>query len=198
RSLDVGGSLAALLLFLPFFLIIPVFIKMTSTGPVLFKQRRLGKSGREFTVLKFRSMYVESDPKIHEKYTKDLIQRNTGNSDGTYKIKNDPRIFPFGHLLRVTSLDELPQLINVLRGDMSLVGPRPPIPYEFESYDLWHRRRLLEAKPGITGLWQVNGRNRVEFDEMVRLDLTYAQTWSPWLDLQILWRTPRAVVDGAH
>ena len=121
-------------------------------------------------------------------------------SDGVFKLTKDPRITRVGAFLRRTSLDELPQLINVLRGQMSLVGPRPPLPYEVETYDLWHRRRLLEAKPGITGLWQVSGRSRVTFDDMVRLDLHYARTWTPWEDIKILVRTPVAVVfgDGAH
>ena len=123
---------------------------------------------------------------------------SNGNGESVYKLTDDPRITPIGRFLRRTSLDELPQFFNVLMGQMSLVGPRPPINYEVEAYDLWHRRRVLEAKPGITGLWQVNGRNRIKFDEMVRLDLTYARTWSPWLDLKILMRTPRAMADGAH
>ena len=121
----------------------------------------------------------------------------TGNGEGVYKLASDKRITPIGRFLRKTSLDELPQFINVLRGEMSLVGPRPPIPYEVAAYQTWHRRRVLEVKPGITGLWQVTGRSRVRFDEMVRLDLRYA-TWSPWLDLKILLRTPRAVIKGAY
>jgi lipopolysaccharide/colanic/teichoic acid biosynthesis glycosyltransferase len=118
------------------------------------------------------------------------------NGEGVFKITNDPRITSIGKLLRRASLDELPQFINVLRGEMSLVGPRPPVAYEVEAYDVWHRRRILEAKPGITGLWQVNGRSRVKFDDMVRLDLRYAKTWSPWLDVKILLRTPGAVISG--
>jgi lipopolysaccharide/colanic/teichoic acid biosynthesis glycosyltransferase len=118
------------------------------------------------------------------------------SEDGVYKITRDPRVTRVGSLLRRTSLDELPQLWNVLRGEMSLVGPRPAIPYELEAYQTWHRRRLLEAKPGMTGLWQVVGRSQVSFDEMVRLDLRYAMHWSPALDLKILWRTPLAVLRG--
>jgi lipopolysaccharide/colanic/teichoic acid biosynthesis glycosyltransferase len=109
---------------------------------------------------------------------------------------NDPRMTPVGRLLRKTSLDELPQLINVLRGEMSLVGPRPPVPYEYERYSAWHKRRIIETKPGITGLWQVSGRSRTTFDQMVRLDLEYARTWSIWVDLKILLRTPAAIVSG--
>jgi lipopolysaccharide/colanic/teichoic acid biosynthesis glycosyltransferase len=114
-----------------------------------------------------------------------------------YKLTGDKRITPIGRFLRKTSLDELPQFLNVLRGDMSLVGPRPPIPYELAAYQTWHRRRLLEVKPGITGLWQVSGRSTVDFDAMVRLDLKYATSWSPWLDIKILLRTPIAVVRGS-
>ena len=141
---------------------------------------------------------------IHEKYVRKLIageaerQSSNGNGEGVYKLTADPRITAVGNFLRRTSLDELPQLLNVFKGEMSLVGPRPPIPYEVGAYDLWHRRRLVEVKPGMTGLWQVMGRNRIKFDDMVRLDVTYARTWSPWLDLKILMRTPRAVIEGAQ
>ena len=124
------------------------------------------------------------------------VRPSNGNGAGVYKLTNDPRVTRVGAFLRKTSLDELPQFFNVFKGEMSLVGPRPPIPYEVEAYDIWHRQRLLEAMPGITGLWQVNGRSRVKFDEMVRLDLRYAQTWTPWLDVKILARTPRAVLFG--
>jgi len=123
-------------------------------------------------------------------------QASHGNGDGVYKLTRDARVTFVGNFLRRTSLDELPQFLNVFKGEMSLVGPRPPIDYEMKAYSFWHRRRLLEAKPGITGLWQVNGRSRVNFDDMVRLDLKYARTWSPWLDIRILMRTPRAVVSG--
>jgi lipopolysaccharide/colanic/teichoic acid biosynthesis glycosyltransferase len=150
-------------------------------------------------------MYVNNDASQVREYMRRHIageaerKLSAVNGDAVYKLVDDPRIItPLGAFLRHTSLDELPQFLNVLSGQMSLVGPRPPVAYEVEAYDLWHRRRLLEVKPGITGLWQVTGRNRVEFDEMVRLDLTYAQTWSPWLDLWILLRTPRAVAEGGH
>jgi lipopolysaccharide/colanic/teichoic acid biosynthesis glycosyltransferase len=133
-------------------------------------------------------------------YVKRLIEGNASPDAATngrvYKITADPRLTRVGRFLRRTSLDELPQFLNVLRGDMSMVGPRPPIPYELEAYDVWHRRRLLEVKPGITGLWQVSGRSRIPFDDMVRLDLRYAKTWSLWLDFRILLRTPRAVFSG--
>ena len=140
---------------------------------------------------------------VHKEYVTKLIageaERVTSDrkGEGIYKLAGDKRITPLGKFLRRTSLDELPQLINVLCGDMSLVGPRPPIPYELAAYQTWHRRRLLEVKPGITGLWQVTGRSIVGFDEMVRLDLRYATSWTPWLDLEILLRTPAAVIKGS-
>jgi lipopolysaccharide/colanic/teichoic acid biosynthesis glycosyltransferase len=196
KALDVSGSLAALLLLSPLFIIISVLIKLTSPGPVFFRQKRIGQFGEEFSFLKFRSMYADSDPSIHREYIRKLIDRKVDHSDGTYKIKNDPRITSIGRFLRKSSLDELPQFINVLRGDMSLVGPRPPIRYEFEEYSLWHRRRVLEAKPGITGAWQVDGRSRTTFDEMVRMDLRYIRNQSLWLDIRILLRTPFAVLRG--
>jgi lipopolysaccharide/colanic/teichoic acid biosynthesis glycosyltransferase len=204
RVMDIVGSALALTLFLPFFLLIAAVIKLTSPGPVFFRQNRVGQHGVPFVFLKFRSMHVNNDPTAHKEYVRQLIsgqpdgKRATANSDGVYKMTNDPRITRIGAFLRRSSLDEVPQFINVLRGEMSLVGPRPPIAYEVEAYDLWHRRRVLEAKPGITGLWQVHGRSRVTFDEMVRLDLHYAKTWSPWMDVKILFRTPGAMFGGAH
>jgi lipopolysaccharide/colanic/teichoic acid biosynthesis glycosyltransferase len=165
---------------------------------VLFRQTRVGQFGRQFTFLKFRSMYLANDSSIHQEYVKDLIAgRNGVGQNGVYKIQNDPRVTRIGQFLRKTSLDELPQFWNVLKGDMSLVGPRPPVPYEVEVYDIWHRRRLLQAKPGITGLWQVKGRSRTTFDEMVRLDLQYTLSSSLWVDLKILAQTPMAVVAGS-
>jgi len=201
RAIDIAGSLAALILLSPLLLAIAVAIKLTSKGPVLFKQPRVGQYGGRFTFLKFRSMYYQSDAKIHRDYVRRLIAGEDEGEPGVakgavYKIKDDPRVTVVGKLLRKTSLDELPQLFNVLKGEMSLVGPRPPIPYEVEAYDIWHRRRFLEVKPGITGLWQVNGRSRVRFEDMVRLDLQYARTWSLGLDLKILLETPRAVLFG--
>lgn len=204
RLMDILGSSLLLLLFLPIFVVIATLIKVTSKGPVLFKQARVGQYGQRFTFLKFRSMYVNNDHSVHREYVKQLIAgcaekiSTNGNGEGVYKLANDRRVTPVGKFLRRTSLDEMPQFLNVLRGEMSLVGPRPPIPYELAAYQTWHRRRLLEAKPGITGLWQVAGRSRVTFDEMVRLDLHYATTWTPWLDLKILVRTPAAVIKGAY
>jgi exopolysaccharide biosynthesis polyprenyl glycosylphosphotransferase len=201
RSIDIIGSLCALVLLSPLLLIIAIAIKATSKGPILFKQQRMGQYGTRFTFLKFRSMVFQSDATIHQNYVRQFIsgkndQARPSTDSGVYKIKDDPRTTTVGRFLRKTSLDELPQFVNVLKGEMSLVGPRPPIPYEVERYELWHRRRFLELKPGITGLWQVDGRSRVRFDEMVRLDLKYARTWSPWLDIKILLRTPTAVLRG--
>jgi lipopolysaccharide/colanic/teichoic acid biosynthesis glycosyltransferase len=205
RAMDVAGSAAALLLLAPVFGAVALAIKLTSKGPVLFKQERLGQYGTKFTVLKFRSMRSDCDARIHEEYVSQFIagQVNGASNGGekpVYKIQEDPRVTPIGRFLRKTSLDEFPQFWNVLMGNMSLVGPRPPVPYEFKAYDLWHRRRVLEIKPGITGLWQVQGRSRTRFDEMVRLDLKYAHAWSLWLDVKILLQTPAAVLtgEGAH
>jgi lipopolysaccharide/colanic/teichoic acid biosynthesis glycosyltransferase len=206
RAMDVIGSFVALLLLSPLFLLVACAIKLTSRGPVLFRQNRIGQYGRPFLFLKFRSMHANNDAREHREYVQKLIagtaerQRSQGKGDGVYKLTKDSRVTWVGSFLRRTSLDELPQFVNVLQGNMSLVGPRPPVPYEVEAYDVWHRRRLLEAKPGITGLWQVNGRSRIKFDDMVRLDLCYARTWSPWMDIKILLRTPVAVVlgEGAH
>ncbi|PYV73912.1 MAG: UDP-phosphate galactose phosphotransferase [Acidobacteria bacterium] len=202
RAMDVAGSAILLAVLSPVFTTLALAIKLTSRGPVFFRQERIGQYGKPFVLLKFRSMYTDSDAAAHMDYVRQLIAGEAkrhpanGNGDGVYKLAGDPRITRVGSLLRRTSMDELPQLINVLRGDMSLVGPRPPIDYEVDEYDTWHLRRLLEAKPGLTGLWQVSGRSRVSFDDMVRLDLRYAKTWSPWLDLKILLQTPKAVIAG--
>jgi lipopolysaccharide/colanic/teichoic acid biosynthesis glycosyltransferase len=200
RAMDICGSALALLLLAPVCALIALGIRLTSKGPILFRQQRIGQHGVPFTFLKFRTMYVVNDHTLHKEFVARLIKGKVkaeeGSDSGIYKIQQDPRITPFGRLLRRTSLDELPQFWNVLRGDMSLVGPRPPIPYELENYDVWHRRRVLEVKPGITGLWQVTGRSRTTFDDMVRLDLQYASSWTPWLDLKILLRTPKAVLSG--
>ena len=199
RVIDVIGSGALLLILSPILAAIALAIKLTSKGPVIFEQERLGQFGKRFGCLKFRTMYTNNDPKIHREFVQRFIAGNeqkrveSETESVVYKITNDPRITPIGKFLRKTSLDEFPQFWNVLRGEMSLVGPRPPVPYEFEVYDFWHRRRVLEVKPGVTGLWQVSGRSRTCFDDMVRLDLRYSQSWSLWLDLKILVATPRAV-----
>jgi lipopolysaccharide/colanic/teichoic acid biosynthesis glycosyltransferase len=202
RIMDIVGSALALIICIPLLLIIALAIKASSKGPVFFRQQRIGQYGKRFTFIKFRSMYIGNDPNVHKEYVTKLIagqaerKPSNGNGEGVYKLTNDERVTRVGALLRRTSLDELPQFLNVLKGDMSLVGPRPAVPYEVAAYQTWHRRRVLEVKPGITGLWQVNGRSRVKFDEMVRLDLRYAKSWSPWLDIKILMRTPRAVLRG--
>jgi len=202
RAMDIVGSALMLSLCAPIFLIIALAIKASSKGPVLFRQQRVGQYGQHFTFLKFRSMHVNNDHSIHKEYITKFIasearkQPSNGNGEGVYKLTNDTRVTRVGKFLRRTSLDELPQFLNVLKGEMSLVGPRPPIPYELAAYQTWHRRRVLEVKPGITGLWQVTGRSRVNFDEMVRLDLRYATSWSPSLDFTILMRTPLAVIKG--
>ena len=202
RIIDVVGSTLALVVLSPALGLVALLIKLTSKGPVIFRQKRVGERGRIFECLKFRSMHAVNDPSIHKEYVRKLISgpRSSNSTEGeasaVYKIRHDPRVTPVGRFLRRTSFDELPQFWNVLKGEMSLVGPRPAIPYEIESYDLWHRRRVLDVKPGITGLWQVCGRSRTTFDEMVRLDIRYAGGWSIWLDLKILIRTPRAVLSG--
>lgn len=201
RVMDVAGSLAAILLLSPLFIVIAVAIKLTSEGPALFKQERLGQFGKTFTCLKFRSMKPNNSAQIHQEFITKVIKGAYNGNSGeagapVYKMTRDPRVTRIGQIIRRTSLDELPQFFNVLRGDMSLVGPRPPIAYEYKEYDFWHRRRVLEVKPGITGLWQVRGRSRVRFDDMVRLDLQYARGWSLWLDIRILLATPRAVAFG--
>jgi exopolysaccharide biosynthesis polyprenyl glycosylphosphotransferase len=206
RLMDIVGSVLALVLFAPLLLVVAIAIKLTSEGPVFFRQDRVGRHGEQFVFLKFRSMHVNNDANVHKEYVKQLIagsaqsQPGGDNGNGVYKLTQDSRVTRVGAFLRRSSLDELPQFINVLKGEMSLVGPRPAIAYEVQEYDIWHRRRVLEAKPGITGLWQVYGRSRVKFDDMVRLDLRYARTWSPWMDLKILLRTPVVVVfgDGAY
>jgi lipopolysaccharide/colanic/teichoic acid biosynthesis glycosyltransferase len=205
RAIDVAGSAALLLVLSPIFAAIAIAIKLSSEGPVFFAQERLGQFGAPFKCLKFRTMYSNNDPKIHRDYVERFIagkamEARSDSGSVVYKITNDPRITPVGRLLRKLSFDEIPQFWNVLCGDMSLVGPRPPVAYEFRVYDIWHRRRVLEVKPGVTGLWQVSGRSRTSFDDMVRLDLRYSQSWSLWLDLKILAATPRAVLtgDGAY
>jgi lipopolysaccharide/colanic/teichoic acid biosynthesis glycosyltransferase len=196
--IDRLGSAVLLLLLTPLLLILTAAIKLTSPGSVLFRQQRLGLNGRPFDMLKFRSMYTNCDSLNHKEYITKYIgdQKKAEAEPGVFKLVNDPRVTPVGRWLRKTSFDELPQLINVVKGEMSLVGPRPPISYECDLYDTWHMRRLLSCKPGITGLWQVMGRSRTTFDEMVRLDLKYISEWSLWLDLKILLKTPLAVFGG--
>jgi lipopolysaccharide/colanic/teichoic acid biosynthesis glycosyltransferase len=195
RLVDILGSFFGLMLLSPLLLLISILVKINSPGPVFFKQERVGFKGKRFHFLKFRSMVCNCDDKIHVKYVTALIQGNTQQinngspTDPLYKITEDPRITRVGKFLRKYSLDELPQLWNVLKGEMSLVGPRPPIPYEVNIYKNWHYRRLTAIKPGITGLWQVFGRNKTSFDDMVRLDIQYINGWSLWLDFKILLKT---------
>ena len=202
RLMDIVGSAILLILLAPILAVIALAIRLTSKGPILFEQERLGQFAARFKCLKFRTMFTNCDAKIHQVYIQQFIagivadQQGKSPEETVYKITNDPRITMVGRFLRKTSLDELPQFWNVLCGQMSLVGPRPPVPYEFEIYDTWHRRRVLEVKPGITGLWQVSGRSRTQFDDMVRLDLRYSQSWSLWLDIKILFATPGAVFSG--
>lgn len=203
RVIDIVGSALALILTMPLLYIIGIAIKLSSKGPVLFRQRRVGQYGKRFTLFKFRSMQADNDHNIHKAFVTQMIASEAAhtatskNGEKVYKLTNDSRITPVGKFLRRTSLDEFPQFLNVLLGDMSLVGPRPAVRYEVAAYQTWHRRRVLEFKPGITGLWQVAGRSRVKFDEMVRMDLRYAASWSIWLDLKILLLTPLAVLRGS-
>jgi exopolysaccharide biosynthesis polyprenyl glycosylphosphotransferase len=185
RIVDLVGSLILIIIFSPLMLIIAGLIKLTSRGPILFRQERVGLE-KKFIFYKFRSMKNMAE-KEHEKY----IQKY-GNM---FKLSHDPRATPLGRILRKTSLDELPQFFNVLKGDMSLIGPRPPLPSEVERYTTWQRKRL-GVKPGITGLWQVSGRSELSFDEWVRLDAYYIENWSLWLDLQIFLRTLWVIIRG--
>jgi lipopolysaccharide/colanic/teichoic acid biosynthesis glycosyltransferase len=200
RGMDILGSLGLLLLLSPLLLAIAVLVKLSSRGPVLFHQMRIGQMLKPFMMCKFRTMYVNADQGIHHNYVSWFINSSDKGKEQDknkiFKLTNDPRITPIGHFLRKTSLDELPQLWNVLVGHMSLVGPRPPLWYEVQQYKPWHRLRVMEAKPGITGLWQVTGRSRTTFDEMVRLDLRYARKKSLWADIKILLATPAAVIKG--
>jgi lipopolysaccharide/colanic/teichoic acid biosynthesis glycosyltransferase len=202
RAIDIVGSASLLLVMAPFLLLVGALVKLMSPGPVFFRQVRVGQMKKPFTIFKFRTMNVNADSAVHQQFYSEFIksskaQKINGGDDTTpFKIANDSRITPIGALLRKTSVDELPQLLNVLRGEMSLVGPRPPLPYELEQYERWHCRRVMDAKPGLTGLWQVAGRSRTTFDEMVRLDLRYAKTRSLATDLKILLATPGAVIAG--
>ena len=200
RILDVASGTALLALSSPVMLAVAALVKWTSDGDVLVKQERIGQFGRPFTMLKFRTMHSGAGQEIHERFVAEFIQGGQApqlaSGRPQFKLVADPRVTKVGQFLRRSSLDELPQLWNVVKGEMSLVGPRPPLAYEVKCYKPWHRRRVLEAKPGLTGLWQVKGRSRTTFDEMVRLDLRYARNQSFWTDLKILAATPRAVVSG--
>ncbi|MEI6267265.1 MAG: exopolysaccharide biosynthesis polyprenyl glycosylphosphotransferase [Methylococcaceae bacterium] len=200
RALDIAGSIIGILLLAPVMLMTALIIKVTSPGPVIFSQIRLGKKGIPFKFYKFRSMHINMDDKIHREYIKNYINGhlakiNQGDANEPfYKMKTDPRITRIGRFIRKTSIDEIPQFFNVLKGDMSLVGPRPPLSYEAEKYQSWHLRRIVDMKPGITGLWQIEGRSNTEWDDAVRLDIRYIQNWSLIMDLKILFRTVEIVL----
>ncbi|NLE50144.1 MAG: sugar transferase [Chloroflexi bacterium] len=213
RVLDVIGAFCALFVLAPVFAVIAVWIKLDSSGPVIYRQQRVGsrrvvKEGRvtwethTFTFYKFRSMYQDTDCALHRAFVEAFIDGDetrmadlNGHNATVRKLTDDPRVTHVGRFLRRCSLDELPQFWNVLKGDMALVGPRPPLPYEVEKYKTWHHLRF-HALPGLTGLWQVAARSSAEFDEMVQLDLWYIQHQSLWLDIKILLRTPLAVCRG--
>jgi len=191
RAIDIAGSFFALLLLSPLLLLVALFIKIVSPGPVLFRQKRVGYLGRVFTMWKFRTMHVNSETSLHRNYLRELIH----NEKVMTKLDHgrDPRIIPFGNILRATGIDELPQLINVLLGDMSLVGPRPCLPYEAYEFRSWQMRRF-DAVPGLTGLWQVSGKNRTTFKEMMRLDIGYSRKRAFLLDVMIVLKTIPAIV----
>lgn len=200
RTSDLVIATLALVLFAPIWLLIALLIKLDSSGSIFYTQERVGMDGRLFLVYKFRTMRIGANDEIHKDYQRKFIagraEANVGDVERpTYKLQNDPRVTRIGRVLRRLSLDEVPQLLNVMRGDMSVVGPRPPIPYEVEAYELWHRKRL-DMKPGLTGLWQVSGRNRLPFEEMVKLDLFYIENWSVLFDLKIILRTVLVLLRG--
>jgi lipopolysaccharide/colanic/teichoic acid biosynthesis glycosyltransferase len=195
RTLDIGVAAVVLLLMAPVIAIVALTVRLSSPGPVFFRQRRLGRSMRPFTVLKFRTMRADADSALHRDYVRSLIGTDAPENppDNLYKLVVDPRVTKVGRFLRSWSLDEIPQLWNVLRGEMSLVGPRPVIEYEVEQYPDWYLRRFA-VKPGLTGLWQVSGRNERTYEEMVRFDVEYAERRSLWMDLRILARTAIVVM----
>jgi lipopolysaccharide/colanic/teichoic acid biosynthesis glycosyltransferase len=191
RAMDITISVLVLVLASPLFLAVAIWMLVLSPGPILFKQERVGRNGRRFLCFKFRTMRVGASTAGHQAHLKDLIKSNTPMTK--LDAKGDTRLIPGAWLLRASGLDELAQIINVLRGDMSLVGPRPCLPYEFEHYQPWQRARC-EALPGLTGLWQVSGKNKTTFDQMIRLDIRYARTNTIWMDISIMFRTLPALV----
>lgn len=201
RSIDVIAATMVLVFGFPFFLAIALLIRITSRGPVFFIQRRVGEDGREFALFKFRTMRPDTDDALHREFTRNFIEGRLpetpldGRNGAAYKMVDDPRVTAVGRFLRKTSLDELPQFINILKGEMTIVGPRPPLPYEYERYDEWHKLRL-KVRPGLTGLWQVSGRSRVPFHEMVMMDIYYIERWSLLLDLKIMIRTVPVMLGG--
>ncbi|MBN1293623.1 MAG: sugar transferase [Candidatus Latescibacteria bacterium] len=193
RSMDIFGSFIGLLILSPILLTTAALIKIVSPGPVFFKQERVGRFGKIFTLFKFRTMKVNNDAGEHREYLKELINGDSSEEKPMIKLADEARIIPMGKFIRSTCIDELPQLINVLIGDMSLIGPRPCIPYEAQEYLRWHERRF-DIIPGMTGLWQVSGKNNTTFKGMIRLDIKYAAERSFLLDLKILFKTPIVVI----
>lgn len=187
RLMDASLSLAALILFSPLITVVAILVKLSSPGPVLFRQNRVGMNQRQFKLLKFRSMVMDAEERLAE------VQHLNEQDGPAFKIKNDPRTTCIGRFLRKTSIDELPQLLNVLRGEMSLVGPRPPLPEEVKRYE-WFFRKRLSVKPGVTCIWQISGRNSVRFDHWMQMDHEYIENWSVWLDIKILLFTIPAVL----
>ena len=181
RVMDIAGALLGLIVLAPLFVVVSLLIKVLSPGAVFFSQERVGYGGRPFRIWKFRTMKADADTSVHQKHIRELLQ----NATPMGKLNNDQRITPLGRVLRVSGIDELPQLINVLRGEMSLVGPRPDVIYAVKDYHAWHYARF-NSVPGLTGLWQVSGKNKVSYPEMMRLDLTYDRYRSFWLDLKII------------
>jgi lipopolysaccharide/colanic/teichoic acid biosynthesis glycosyltransferase len=194
RALDIAGAAVALAVLWPLIVIGAVLVRIDSTGPAIFRQPRIGRGARPFQILKLRTMFVDADQSLHQDHVA-LLMSGTSPNAAWAKLEPDPRLTRVGRWLRAAAIDELPQLVNVLRGEMSLVGPRPALTYEVERYEPWHFERLSVA-PGITGLWQVGARGRVDFDAMVRLDCDYARRASVMLDLSILARTPAALLRG--
>lgn len=200
RALDIVVSLVALIVLSPVLIAAAIAIKLTSPGPILFKQTRIGLDCRPFTFFKLRTMYVDADDARHARFMEQVIKGGgvkTADGRVVYKEENDPRVTPVGRFLRRYSIDEIPQFFNVLAGDMSVVGPRPPITYEVEKYADWQKGRLA-AKPGITGVWQVSGRNAVSFEEMAKMDIAYMENWSLWGDIKIILRTIPVVLRGTN
>jgi lipopolysaccharide/colanic/teichoic acid biosynthesis glycosyltransferase len=199
RIVDLTVSLALILALAPLFVLLCGLIRLTSPGPALFRQERVGKNARPFTMLKLRTMRAGSDDQVHRRYVTQLLSAQrpaSAQQNGLFKLASDPRVTRIGHLLRRTSLDELPQLINVLRGEMSMVGPRPVLPWEAQLFGDTYQWRFA-VKPGITGLWQVSGRSRLSMRQALELDVEYAIRQSFALDVAIMLRTPRAIVRGA-
>ena len=191
RVLDLTAIVLATPLVLPFLLLIALVIKIVSRGPVLFRQDRIGFSGKPFICFKFRTMRVGASTAIHQGYFKQLMESDEPMTK--MDTMGDPRLIPFGSVLRASGLDELPQLLNVVRGEMSLVGPRPCTPFEYGNYQEWQKARF-DTLPGLTGLWQVSGKNKTTFNEMIRLDIRYVETKSPWVDVKIIIRTVPAIL----